>query len=118
MLIFNYSITTGYKMPVVQELLNSNKLTMKGIKTMQQLSNNLKHNKEINYTSINKPKIQVTIKNVYGNQLIYPKCFLSMQFSKIAKTKTLSIQNLKDIKLMGFEIEIVNNDNEILSKYY
>ena len=26
MLIFNYSITTGYKMPVVQELLNSNKL--------------------------------------------------------------------------------------------
>ena len=41
-----------------------------------------------------------------------------MQFSKIAKTKTLSIQNLKDIKLMGFEIEIVNNDNEILSKYY
>ena len=54
----------------------------------------------------------------YANQLIYPKCFLSMQFSKIAKTKTLSIQNLKDIKLMGFEIEIVNNDNEILSKYY
>ena len=78
---------------------------------MDMLSNNLKQNKEVNYTSINKPKIQVSIKNVYGNELIYPKCFLSIQFSKIAKTKTLSIQNLKDIKSMGFEIEIVNNNN-------
>ena len=78
---------------------------------MDMLSNNLKQNKEVNYTSINKPKIQVNIKNVYGNELIYPKCFLSIQFSKIAKTKTLSIQNLKDIKSMGFEIEIVNSNN-------
>ena len=85
---------------------------------MLQLSNNLKQNKEVNYTSINKPKIKVTVKSVYGNDLIYPKCFLSIQFCKIAKTKTLSIQNLKDIKLMGFEIEteLNNSINEILNE--
>jgi hypothetical protein len=27
---FNYSITTGYKMPVVQELLNNSQQQMKG----------------------------------------------------------------------------------------
>ena len=48
---------------------------------MLQLSNNLKENKEVNYTSINKPKIKVTVKSVYGNDLIYPKCFLSIQFN-------------------------------------
>ena len=55
--------------------------------------------------------IQVVIKNVYGNQLIYPKCDTSKAFSNIAKTKTLSIENLKTISSMGYHVEVVNETN-------
>ena len=55
--------------------------------------------------------IQVIIKNVYGNQLIYPKCDISKAFSDIAKTKTLSIENLKTISQMGYHVEVVNENN-------
>ena len=53
-------------------------------------------------------KIEIIIKNVYGNQLIYPNCDISKAFSNIAKTKTLSIQNLKTISKMGYDVEVVN----------
>ena len=56
-------------------------------------------------------KIQVIIKNVYGNQLIYPKCDTSKAFSDIAKTKTLSIENLKTISQMGYKVNVVNETN-------
>ena len=56
-------------------------------------------------------KIQVIIKNVYGNQLIYPKCDTSKAFSDIAKTKTLSIENLKTISQMGYKVKVVNETN-------
>jgi len=56
-------------------------------------------------------KIQVIIKNVYGNQLIYPKCDTSKAFSDIAKTKTLSIENLKTISQMGYQVKVVNETN-------
>ena len=75
---------------------------------MLQLSNNLKENKEINYTSINKPKIGVIYKSNYGNALFYPNCFISKKFVKLTKTKTLNFSNIKDIKSMGFEIIITN----------
>ena len=55
--------------------------------------------------------IQVIIKNVYGNQLIYPKCDISKAFSNIAKTKTLSIENLKTISSMGYQVEVVNENS-------
>jgi len=58
-----------------------------------------------------KMKIQVIIKNVYGNQLIYPKCDISKAFSNIAKTKTLSIENLKTISQMGYKVNVVNETN-------
>jgi hypothetical protein len=53
-------------------------------------------------------KIEIIIKNVYGNQLIYPNCDTSKAFSNIAKTKTLSIENLKTISSMGYDVEVVN----------
>ena len=55
--------------------------------------------------------IQVIIKNDYGNQLIYPKCEISKAFSNIAKTKTLSIENLKTISSMGYHVEVVNENS-------
>jgi|DEB0MinimDraft_6_1074348.scaffolds.fasta_scaffold463878_1 hypothetical protein len=54
--------------------------------------------------------IEVTQKNIYGNNLVYPKCPTATAFSMIAKTKTLSIENLKTIKAMGYEIRVVNEN--------
>ena len=53
-------------------------------------------------------KIEIIIKNVYGNKLIYPNCDIAKAFSNIAKTKTLSIENLKTISQMGYDVEVVN----------
>ena len=65
----------------------------------------------LNRKGLNKMKIQVTIKNVYGNELIYPKCRISKAFSDIAKTKALSIEVLKTIAEIGYQIEVVNEKN-------
>ena len=65
----------------------------------------------LNRKGNNEMKIQVTIKNVYGNQLVYPKCKTSKAFSDIAKTKTLSIEVLKTIAEIGYQIEVINEKN-------
>jgi len=56
-------------------------------------------------------KIQVFIKNVYGNQLVYPKCKIAKSFSDIAKTKTLSKEVLKSLTDIGYQVELVSNTN-------
>jgi len=53
-------------------------------------------------------EIQVFIKNVYGNKFFYPKCKIAKSFSDIAKTKTLSIENLKTIASMGYAVKLEN----------
>jgi len=53
-------------------------------------------------------EIQVFIKNVYGNKFFYPKCKIAKSFSDIAKTKTLSIENLKTIASMGYDVKLEN----------
>jgi len=56
-------------------------------------------------------KIQVFIKNVYGNKFFYPKCKIAKSFSDIAKTKTLSIENLNTIASMGYDVQLVDETN-------
>jgi hypothetical protein len=51
-------------------------------------------------------KIKVIIKNVYGEERIYPTCEKGKLFAKIAKTTTLTRQVLNSIKLLGYEIEV------------
>jgi len=58
--------------------------------------------------------IQVFIKNVYGNSFFYPKCEIAKAFSNIAKTKTLSIENLKTISSMGYHIQVVDEFEDIM----
>jgi len=53
--------------------------------------------------------IKISINNVYGNWLFYPECKVSKTISNIAKTKTLSIQVLKSLTEIGYDIEYVNN---------
>ena len=51
-------------------------------------------------------KIQVTIKNNYGRDVIYPACKDSELFAMIAGTKTLSREVLTAIKALGYTVEV------------
>tara|TARA_R100000935_G_C2741796_1_gene126162 strand:- start:448 stop:633 length:186 start_codon:yes stop_codon:yes gene_type:complete len=55
-------------------------------------------------------EIKVKVKNVFGNELIYPMCETSKVFSNIAKTKTLSIQVLVSLKSIGYSITEIKDD--------
>jgi hypothetical protein len=55
-------------------------------------------------------KIQVTIKNIYDNQLIYPVCEKAKYFTELTKTKTLNQNDIDTIKKLGFEIELIQNN--------
>ncbi len=52
-------------------------------------------------------KIQVTIRNVYGNETIYPACPNSQLFAKLLKQTTLTRSDLSIIKQLGYEVEVM-----------
>ena len=51
--------------------------------------------------------IEATTRRVYGNRVIYPHCAVSKDFARIAGTKTLTLDTLKRIKALGYEIHEV-----------
>ncbi|MFM2134447.1 MAG: hypothetical protein RL156_1728 [Bacteroidota bacterium] len=53
-------------------------------------------------------KITVTLKNVYGNQSVYPLDEHAHRFAKIAGTKTLSRDALANVRALGFEVVFVD----------
>jgi hypothetical protein len=54
-------------------------------------------------------KIQVEIKEVYGETKVYPVCSDAKVFSRIAGTKTLTKAVLREIQELGYDIELVVN---------
>ena len=52
-------------------------------------------------------KIEVQVRNVFGNDLIYPMCNKAAKFCQIAGTKTLTQYDIKLIKELGYKIETV-----------
>jgi|TARA_R100000008_G_scaffold35541_1_gene20190 hypothetical protein len=58
------------------------------------------------HTRVN-TKIRVQIRNVFGNDLIYPMCINSKRFTDLTSSKTLSRNNIKIIKELGFEVDVV-----------
>ena len=50
--------------------------------------------------------IKVIIKNVYGNELIYPACETSQMFARLTGTKTLSRYAISIIKTLGYSVEV------------
>lgn len=50
--------------------------------------------------------ITVVIKQVYGKETIYPACDKSKAFAKLIGQKTLTRQNITDIKSIGFSVEV------------
>ena len=57
--------------------------------------------------------IQVEIRTQYGNTVAYPACQTAKIFSRIAGTKTLSAQTLKDIQALGFGVVCFNSQNTL-----
>jgi hypothetical protein len=51
--------------------------------------------------------VQVSIRHVYGNRLIYPVNEQAKLFAKIAGSKTLTVAVLDTIKELGYDIQIV-----------
>jgi len=49
-------------------------------------------------------QITVTIREVYGNPVVYPVCITARLFASIAGTKTLSLATLKKIDALGYSI--------------
>jgi len=56
-----------------------------------------------------KQKIQVEIREVYGETKVYPVCSYAKVFSRIAGTKTLTKAVLREIQELGYDIELVVN---------
>lgn len=53
----------------------------------------------------NKPTIVVEIKNVYGNERIYPLNFVN-ELETLTGQKTISRRHIEMLKNMGFTIEV------------
>lgn len=50
--------------------------------------------------------IKVRIKNVYGNELVYPVCADAALLCSLTGQKTLSPMHLRQIKALGYEIAV------------
>lgn len=48
--------------------------------------------------------INVEIKTVYGNELIYPLCDQAKLFAELANSKTLTLRHIALIKQMGYTV--------------
>jgi len=51
-------------------------------------------------------KIQIEVKDVYGNKTVYPVCETAKSFAALAGTKTLTHAALCIIERMGYAIEL------------
>jgi hypothetical protein len=51
--------------------------------------------------------ITIQIKNVYGNDTIYPVCDKAKIFANLAGTKTITLQALAQIKLLGYAVTVI-----------
>jgi hypothetical protein len=52
-------------------------------------------------------KIQVSIRNVYGNDQVYPECPIAKLFADIAGTKTLTLDKMRLIERLGVQVEVM-----------
>ena len=50
--------------------------------------------------------IIVCIRNVYGNELIYPVCDTAKLLAKLAGRKTLGIGDIKTIEALGYVVHV------------
>jgi hypothetical protein len=53
------------------------------------------------------PYITLEIKFNYGIAVLYPACEISKTFAKIAGTKTLTVETVKLIQSLGYDVKQV-----------
>lgn len=58
--------------------------------------------------------IKVSVRNVYGNETVYPVCPQAKLLSQLAGTKTLTPEALRTISDLGYSIEIENTSTALL----
>lgn len=51
--------------------------------------------------------LQIVVKNVYGNDLIYPACNTTKMITELTGTKTLVPHQIKILKQNGYNLEII-----------
>ena len=49
-------------------------------------------------------EILVTVKSVYGNQMVYPYCEKAHLFARISGKKTLAPYDIESIKALGYKV--------------
>jgi hypothetical protein len=57
--------------------------------------------------------IRIEIRNVYGNETIYPANETAETFAEIAGTKTLKPQTIRLAKSLGYSVEVVPNASQV-----
>lgn len=56
-----------------------------------------------------KPEIYVYIKSIYGKDTIYPSCDSSKTFADMLGQTTLTEENIKYIKNLGYTVNVVQS---------
>jgi hypothetical protein len=51
--------------------------------------------------------IQIQIRNVYGNELVYPVCEQAKLFTKLLCVKTFNYHQIETLKQLGYSFEAV-----------
>lgn len=51
--------------------------------------------------------IQVQIKSIYGNEVIYPVCDKAKTLASLVNQKTLTKRDIEHIKALGFTVQVV-----------
>jgi hypothetical protein len=54
-------------------------------------------------------EIDVTLKDCYGVSKVYPVCEKAKLFAKIAGTKTLTVDAIENIKLLGYTVRVASH---------
>lgn len=59
--------------------------------------------------------IQIEIRNVYGNESMYPANDAARHFAAIAGTKTLKSDTIRHAKALGYSVEVVPNCAQVVA---
>ena len=50
--------------------------------------------------------ITVSVRNVYGNETLYPACKTSLFFCHLAETKTITGDMMRLIRAQGYDVQV------------
>ncbi len=60
--------------------------------------------------------MKVIIRNVYGNELIYPVCDTSRMLAELTRQKTFTERDIALIKKLGYVVEVAQEQSALLGR--